>query len=214
MDHIKGINRQSSLIFDFDGTIADSFEFLEPFINELPLQVKQKINEVGIEALRDYSLTDLVKITGLPVIMIPVLFLKFRKIFADNLAKIKPVSGMPSVLWELRKRNYPLYIVTINSRDTVMGFLENNKMNMFEDVMATKGLFDKHLRLRKLMDKHGIDTNNDYYIGDDFRDILAARKVGIKVIAVSWGLNSRKLLEQYQPDFLISKPEELLNLPL
>ena len=41
--------------------------------------------------------------------------------------------------------------------------------------------------------------------------ILSRRKKSkIKVIAVSWGFNSAEILQEYQPNFLINHPRDLL----
>ena len=55
------------------------------------------------------------------------------------------------------------------------------------------------------------DKKDVLYVGDETRDITAAKKAKIKVVAVTWGFSSRKGLEKYKPDFLIDKPEELLE---
>jgi phosphoglycolate phosphatase len=49
------------------------------------------------------------------------------------------------------------------------------------------------------------------YVGDETRDIEAARKIQIQVIAVSWGFNSREVLAEQKPDFLISHPSQLIE---
>lgn len=49
------------------------------------------------------------------------------------------------------------------------------------------------------------------YVGDETRDVEAAKKVGVKVIAVTWGINSEKILRKQNPDYLIVKPKELIE---
>jgi phosphoglycolate phosphatase len=49
-------------------------------------------------------------------------------------------------------------------------------------------------------------------IGDEVRDIAAARKAGIAIAAVTWGYNSRAALERAHPDYLVTRPAELLQL--
>jgi phosphoglycolate phosphatase len=49
------------------------------------------------------------------------------------------------------------------------------------------------------------------YVGDETRDIESAKKIKIKVIAVSWGFNSWEVLAKYKPEFLIDKPTELIE---
>ena len=39
-----------------------------------------------------------------------------------------------------------------------------------------------------------------------------AKKVGIKIAAVSWGFTTKEGLMKHNPDFLIDVPEELLEI--
>lgn len=49
------------------------------------------------------------------------------------------------------------------------------------------------------------------YVGDEVRDIDAAKAVGLISVAVCWGFNSRFALEKAQPSFIADNPEELLE---
>jgi phosphoglycolate phosphatase len=49
------------------------------------------------------------------------------------------------------------------------------------------------------------------YVGDETRDIEAAKKANVQVIAVSWGFNSPEALARENPNFLIDHPWELLE---
>jgi phosphoglycolate phosphatase-like HAD superfamily hydrolase len=50
------------------------------------------------------------------------------------------------------------------------------------------------------------------YIGDEIRDVKAAKKAAIPVAAVGWGFNSAGALEAFSPDFLLSHPDDLHQL--
>ena len=50
------------------------------------------------------------------------------------------------------------------------------------------------------------------FVGDEVRDVEAARKVGMTVVAVTWGINSRQGLADANPDFLVDTAEELIKL--
>ncbi len=41
------------------------------------------------------------------------------------------------------------------------------------------------------------------YVGDETRDITAAQKSQVQVVAVAWGFNSPQILSQFNPDHLI-----------
>jgi phosphoglycolate phosphatase len=66
--------------------------------------------------------------------------------------------------------------------------------------------------MRRLIRKYRLAKETTVYIGDTSDDIDACRKVGIKVAAVTWGYNTREVLEQSKPDFLIERVAELSRL--
>jgi phosphoglycolate phosphatase-like HAD superfamily hydrolase len=72
-------------------------------------------------------------------------------------------------------------------------------------------LFGKGRVIQRLLRRHHLNPEDVIYVGDETKDIEAARKIGIKVISVSWGYNSSQALAAEHPDFLIYRPEELLQ---
>jgi phosphoglycolate phosphatase-like HAD superfamily hydrolase len=50
------------------------------------------------------------------------------------------------------------------------------------------------------------------YVGDEERDVVAARQAGVDIAAVTWGYNSPELLAVQEPDYLIDYPDELRTL--
>jgi phosphoglycolate phosphatase len=63
-----------------------------------------------------------------------------------------------------------------------------------------------------MVSNHGLDRNHVLYIGDETRDIEAAHKAGVRVAAVTWGYNNAEMLKRFSPDYLVSRPHELLSL--
>ena len=51
-----------------------------------------------------------------------------------------------------------------------------------------------------------------YYIGDEVRDIEAAKEAGINSVAVTWGFSDLAQLKKAKPFALITKPEQLLDI--
>ena len=78
-------------------------------------------------------------------------------------------------------------------------------------VFAKSSLFGKHRTLKRFMKTCNLSTNDVVYIGDEARDIEAAHRVGMRIIAVGWGFNSEQRLRAQNPDVFIAKPEELLG---
>ena len=103
-------------------------------------------------------------------------------------------------------------ILSSNSFENISTFLKNHRLDIFDFIQATSKVWSKHTSLKKLMEKNGFRSDEILYIGDEIRDIVAAKKLGIKVAAVTWGYNSSKALERSAPDFLIHHPNELIRL--
>ena len=59
------------------------------------------------------------------------------------------------------------------------------------------------------MEKHNLKPQEIIYVGDEVRDIQACKKIGVKIIAVSWGYNSKEILDREKPDYLVNKPIEI-----
>ncbi|MCX6820719.1 MAG: HAD hydrolase-like protein, partial [Candidatus Aenigmarchaeota archaeon] len=72
-------------------------------------------------------------------------------------------------------------------------------------------LLGKARRIKAIMKKHGYGRADVVYVGDEVRDIEAARKVGVKVIAVGWGINKSRRLKAEKPDFFVRTPVQLLK---
>ena len=59
--------------------------------------------------------------------------------------------------------------------------------------------------------QHLIKPSEVIYIADEDRDIIAAKKVKIKNIAVTWGYNSEMRLQKVHPDSTVRSPIEILK---
>jgi phosphoglycolate phosphatase-like HAD superfamily hydrolase len=201
------------LLFDFDGTIADSFEsFLKivPRISEnynLPTIPREEL-----EKLRSEEPRTIIKRLNIPFFTIPLLARDMKKMQQHEIDSVKPFENLPTVLQTLKVKGYTLGILTSNGKENVERFLQNNNLPMFDAIYSDSSIFGKDVVLRNFLKKHNLLKENVRYIGDEIRDIQACQKVGIKMIAVTWGFNSKEGLINYHPDFLIDKPEELLQL--
>ena len=118
---------------------------------------------------------------------------------------------MKEVLETLKKENFMLGILTSNSKDNVQEFLKKNDMDVFDWVYAERSLFGKARKLDKIIKKQKLKKEETIYVADEIRDIEAAKKSQIKIMAVTWGFNAKAGLAKYRPDFLLDHPKELLT---
>lgn len=79
-----------------------------------------------------------------------------------------------------------------------------------KDLPIIKVLFSKKDNILEIKEIKFIDDNNVVYIGDETRDVEAAKKVGIEIISVCWGFNYKEILQTLNPNFIVESPEEIL----
>jgi phosphoglycolate phosphatase len=201
------------LIFDFDGTIADTHHYIIKIANSLaPEYGFRQIEWEEAEALRDKTAKEIISHLGVPVLKIPAILTRAKRIFHDGIEDVKLIEGLHDVLHELHSRNVLMGIVSSNASDNIEHFLENHDLRVFNFLHSTTKIWSKHHSLAKLIKSKKFDRSKVLYIGDETRDITAARKCGIRSVAVSWGYNSHKTLAADSPDYILKKPVELLDL--
>jgi HAD superfamily hydrolase (TIGR01509 family) len=130
----------------------------------------------------------------------------------SEVPNIQLFPGIKEVLLELKKRGFQLGIITSNSRENVWTSLEKNGLQDTFTFIYSGSTFGKHKVINKWLRIENINPEQVVYVGDEIRDIDAAKKTGIKVIAVGWGFNSQEALAAHNPDFLIERPHELIEI--
>jgi HAD superfamily hydrolase (TIGR01662 family) len=207
------MSAKSIIIFDFDGTLADSFDDVIAVFNELAQEYKlSEIKPEDIPKLKNISSRGILKKFKFPAWRLPFLLKKGRRLFNARISSINLFPGIKETLAELKSRGCTLGILSSNSEENIKNFLDRNQANLFDFVYTASNLFGKDKALKKIIRKHQYNAADVIYVGDETRDIEAAKKCGVKVIAVSWGFNSREILEKFNPNYLIDKPEELLKI--
>jgi phosphoglycolate phosphatase-like HAD superfamily hydrolase len=198
-----------TIVFDFDGTVVDSAPELFKIVNELsPIYGFKYVEEGEIEAFKGMGSKEVFKNLGISMFKLPEIALRIRKKLGERVLKLKPVGGIPLVLKTLNKRGYRLGILTSNSAVNVRKFLKANNLEYFSFIHSESNIFGKARILKKLKNK----MKNIVYVGDETRDVEASKKCDIKVVAVTWGYNSKEPLLKSKPDWLLSHPNELLKI--
>ena len=200
-----------ALIFDFDGTIADTFAEGIRIYNELAEEYSLRaVSHDEIEDLRDLTTNDLMNHLGVRRSKLPVLLTKGRRRLKRSISRLPLIAGMGDVLPELRSQSTCFGILTSNAADNVESFLESHGLtDLFTFVSTTSKLSGKHKHLRSIARTFSLDPKEMLYIGDEIRDVRAAQKAGIACTAVSWGFNSRDSLIANKPTYIADHPNEL-----
>lgn len=200
-------------IFDFDGTIADTHEYIVRISNQLADEFNyKKMSASDAKRLKEKSSQEIIRHLRVPVMKIPSIIAKAKKELHKNISTVKPFDGLVEILKQLKSTGIEIGILSSNSAENIKKFLKNHNIDMFDFIHTTSKVWSKNTSIHKLMKKYNFSINQMLYIGDEIRDVVAAKKIGVCVAAVTWGYNSGEALRNLHPDFLIHKPEELLGL--
>lgn len=199
-------------VFDFDGTICDDLIPSIEVLNSLAETYSfNKIDLNQVSEVRHLTARQMMGLLGISPFRVPFLLRHGRLALHQEVPRLKPIEGIREILLAIRARCKYMGILTSNSKNNVSLFLKHNGIEGFDFIHTGSSLFGKGRVLKNLLNKHALDPKRVRYIGDEVRDIEAAREAGVRCISVSWGFNSRELLSRHRPDNLIDHPEELIE---
>ncbi len=204
---------QKVIIFDFDGTIADTLDALVSIANSLAVEFSYaQIAPEELLILKNLTSREIFKYSGVPLFKIPFLLKKVKRELSNKIPELKPIPGIKEALIELKDNGNRLGIITSNSKGNVEEFLKvNNLDNLFEFIHPGVTIFGKNRVINNVLRQKQIKTEEVLYVGDETRDIEASRKAHVKVCSVTWGFNSEEALTKENPDYLIHHPRELVE---
>ncbi|MGB4440325.1 MAG: HAD-IA family hydrolase [Sedimentibacter sp.] len=201
------------VFFDFDGTLADTEEV--NFVIYQKLAEKYNLRNITIDELghiKKMSAKELIAYVELKKRYLPFLLKRGKNLLTQDMKNIKPCkSDIMDTVIKLKDMGIKTAIITTNSKTNVQVFLEKYNAGIF-DFIASTSMFGKETKMKRIMKKEKLKNSEFLYVGDEIRDIHAAKNAGIDVASVSWGYNTVESLKKHKPDYLISEPSELINI--
>lgn len=203
-----------TLVFDFDGTIADTLGETRRIFNRIaPDYGIREVAEHELDGLRHLSLKDLLNHLDIPKRRVPALIARGTGLMRGNITELQLITGMREVLIELRRHVRSFGILTSNATANVDLFLRAHGLrDQFDFISSTSKLTGKAKHLKAIRKTFSLRPEELLYIGDELRDVKASQKAGIPIAAVTWGFNSREALMAAAPDYLFDRPEDFLRL--
>lgn len=200
------------IVFDYDGVICDSFgnflRIIQSISKDFNLQPAVLENR---DTLRDLTSSQVLKQLGISPWKLPFVVRRLRKEMQYQSATLTPISGVLEQLKQLRRLPIFMAVLTSNSENNVSNFLKKHQVDFFDALYCGSTIFGKHRLLQRLAKEKGsrVGQTLKLYVGDETRDMDAAKRADFKSLAVSWGYNSAKILETVAPDFLIHQTSQL-----
>lgn len=203
------------LLFDFDGTVADTRTMALRILNELSEEFRfRSLPEEELPEARNMTTQKLIRHLGIRRWRVPKIARRGLVKFHERIHKVEPIVNVPAILQQLHERGFRLGILTSNSEANVSAFLKHHQITCFEFLRSSSKLFGKSREIRRIMKEYQLQPEDLIYIGDETRDIEASHSTAIRIAAVTWGYNSAEVLRSMNPEFLFDKPEQLLTFML
>lgn len=206
------MNTKKVILFDFDGTLCDSWQATFETINALSEEFGyRRIAPQEVAKLRDQPIREVLADLKIPLIRLPSIVLKARKHLRSHVDSLILFPGIENLILGLKKQGYILGILTSNSKENVQKFLEKHQVSVFDFIQGEASLFGKHKMFKKIMKERKIQPEEILYLGDETRDIAAAKAARIEIMSVSWGFNSKEALVREKPNYLVDSPAQALE---
>lgn len=208
----------SAILFDFDGTLADTAADLSRALNRV--RADRGLDEVPLERLRPHASAGARGLLGAGMGVLPEhdefrpLREAFLKHYAANICvDTRLFPGMDELLAAIEARGLPWGIVT--NKSTSLTRLVVKQLGLHARAACVVcGDTTPHLKPHPASLLHAagelqLDPAECIYLGDDLRDIQAARAAGMRPVAVAWGYGEK--LESWNADAIIERPEDLIS---
>lgn len=200
-------------IFDFDGTLADSFPFFMSVFNEIADEHGfRRVDAEQACRLRHYGPRDIMRHVGMPAWKLPLASRSFIERMRQNAERIPLFDGVGDTLRELDRNGMQLAVVSSNSEQNVRLVLGPELGALVGHFECGMSIFGKAARIRKVLRLAMVPATQALYVGDQSTDADAAHQAGVAFGAVTWGYASIEALRRVAPQREFATPADLLSI--
>jgi phosphoglycolate phosphatase len=203
----------STIIFDFDGVLADTLADMLRFGQQVcdELGVQHTVVQADLCELEVMSFATFGGACGVPQGLLEEFVRRCVAKFAQQ-APPAIFDGMQEVVRALA-HPHSLAVVTGNTVANVEAFLRQHGLQgCVRLVYGVDTPGSKAQKITLARSRLAAEGEAVFMVGDAASDVHAARQAGVKSIAVSWGHQSLARLLQAAPDHLASSPGELIEI--
>ena len=209
------------LIFDLDGTIADTkysvcdaenitlAHFGKPLA--APADVERAMGNGALMLIRrllpecDRENEDLVR----------TVYEFYDEAYDQTCIDAHFYDGMKEAMLELKRRGYKIAVLS-NKQDRyvkkIMGhYFGNGELDFVQGQTALPTKPDPAVPLM-IAGELGVSPSECAFIGDSDVDVMTAKNAHMVGVACAWGYRPESMLRELSPEHLIGSPKELLNI--
>ncbi len=202
--------RYQLAIFDFDGTLADSFPWFSRIINSVAEKYRfKRIEAHEVDLLRSYGARQIIAHLGVPMWKLPLVTREMRRLATRDVGEIRLFPGVEEMLARLAGAGVTLAIVSSNSAENVRRVLGPEHAARVGHYACGASVFGKRAHIRKVLKQSGVARGRAICIGDELRDLDAAHAESTAFGAVAWGYTSAASLATRAPTEMFGTVEEI-----
>lgn len=180
--------RYQLVIFDFDGTLADSFAMFLEAAQVAAERFKFKpIVEADLERLRSCSAREIIAEVGLPWWKLPAVVRHTREFMRERIERVQLFDGVDAMLRQLKAEGVQVAIVTSNAQENVERVLGADNLSLIDHFGCGVSIFGKRPKTRSVLKASGVPAEAVLCVGDEMRDAEVAQALRLDFAAVSWG---------------------------
>ena len=207
----------SAVLFDFDGTLADTAADLSRALNRL--RAARGLADMPLENLRPHASSGARGLleAGMGILPDHPEYKELRESFLQHYAReicvdTRLFPGMDILLEAIEARGLRWGIVTNKSTGLTRKIVAALSLDK-RAACVVCGDTTPHLKPHPASLLHAarelaLEPAACVYLGDDLRDIQAARSAGMRSVAVEWGYGAN--VRSWQPDAVIRTPPDFI----
>lgn len=192
------------IIFDFDGTLADSAPWFIGTLNDIAkAHGFRSVNEHEIAMLRGKPNREIIRYLGIRFWQMPAIARELRKRSLEAAGMIRLFDGVPGLLQQIKSSGAQLAVVSSNGEEAVRRVLGTSAA-MIDHYSCGVSLLGKAARFRQLQRMLKLQPRQVLAVGDEGRDVEAAHRAGFASAAVTWGYATKDALQRCSPTFIVN----------
>ena len=200
------------VIFDFDGTLSDSGHWFLSIVDDLAERFRfRSVHPDEVEGLRKRTTREVIDHLGISRWKLPLIARHVRARFGRHTDEIQLFDGVRDMLRTIDEAKVRMFVCSSNSEANVRAILGAEDSARIERFFCGSGLFGKVRKFRQAIKASGLPPGAMLSMGDETRDIDAARAVGIGAGAVLWGYANPEMLLAMKPDATFATPQGVVD---
>lgn len=200
------------VIFDFDGTLSDSGNWFLSIVDHLSDRYGfRRVHPEEIEPMRRMSTRDVISHLRIPRWKLPLISRYVRRLFGRNTHRVHLFEGVTEMLAAIEAAGIGIALVTSNSEANARAVLGGENAARIRWWACGASLFGKAPKFRKVLKASGVPACYALSVGDETRDIDAARATGVRAGAVLWGYANPEAFAHLNPDIAFATPQAVID---